>query len=184
VEALQVDLEELIVARGGQIDDARAMKAHQRSIGQSDEWLTPRWILDPLGAFDLDPCASIVRPWATAARHFTVEDDGLRQPWYGRVWCNPPFNRHQRPEWMRRMAEHGNGIMLIPAACETVAFSAHVWGKASALLMLNRRPHFCDTDGSEAPGNSGCTICLVAYGRENALALLNSGLGVVLREAV
>lgn len=158
------------------------MKQHQKSVGLNDEWLTPRWILEPLGRFDLDPCAPVDRPWATADRHYTIEDDGLSKNWDGRVWLNPPFNRYQRNEWMRRMADHGNGIMLIPAACETKPFREHVFGVCSGLLMLSRRPHFYFVDGSEAKANSGCTICLVAYGDENFEVLANSGLGICLVE--
>lgn len=159
------------------------MKAHQQTIGLNDEWLTPRWILAPLGEFDLDPCAPIERPWNTAKTHYTFENDGLRLPWAGRVWLNPPFNRNERPRWMQRMASHNNGIMLVPAACETEAFQKYVFGKAAGLLMLNRRPHFCAVDGVEARANSGCTICLVAYGEPNLDALIDSGLGTVLLEA-
>ena len=63
----------------------------------SDEWLTPKWILDRLGSFDLDPCASVERPWPTAARHYTVKEDGLLQRWEGVVWCNPPYGRAAAP---------------------------------------------------------------------------------------
>jgi len=79
------------------------------------------------------------------------------------------------------MANHGNGIMLIPAACETEAFRTTVLSKASGILMLNHRPHFCDVRGNPAKANSGCTICLVAYGAENLAALICSGLGSVLK---
>lgn len=41
--------------------------SHQRTIGVSQVHITPRWILDPLGSFDLDPCASDPRPWDCAA---------------------------------------------------------------------------------------------------------------------
>lgn len=57
------------------------------------EYLTPKYILDAIGPFDLDPCASIVRPWPTATKHYTRFDDGLMQPWDGLVWLNPPFGR-------------------------------------------------------------------------------------------
>lgn len=155
------------------------MKAHQRTVGTSDEWLTPPWILHSLGSFDLDPCAPETRPWPTASTHITQTQDGLAAQWFGRVWLNPPFNRYQRPRWMAKMASHGNGIMLIPAATETDSFKRWVWGAAHAVLFLDRRPHFYDISGEQAKANSGCSICLVAYGMENARALIDSGLGPV-----
>lgn len=63
----------------------------------TDEWLTPPAIIDALGPFDLDPASPIERPWPTAARHYTIEDDGLAQPWAGMVWCNPPYGRETLP---------------------------------------------------------------------------------------
>ena len=159
------------------------MKAHQLSIGKDDEWLTPPSILRALGQFDLDPCAPSYRPWPMADKHYTAAEDGLSSPWHGRVWLNPPFDRFTRPLWMSRMADHNNGIMLVPAACETKAFADSVFGRCSGLLMLGSRPRFHYVDGSQASANSGCTIALVAYGDENLDALRASGLGFVLVEA-
>lgn len=159
------------------------MKAHQRTEGKNDEWLTPMPIIQALGSFDLDPASC---EWAFSnnyygtsirAAHFL---EGLEQEWYGRVWLNPPFNRYERPEWMAKMADHNNGIMLIPAACETDAFYNFVWPKASGILFLKGRPHFHYADGTRAKANSGCTICLVSYGSENLEALYKSNLGKVL----
>ena len=158
------------------------MKMHQKPFNQSDEWLTPRWILEALGEFDLDPCAPVNRPWDTAKLHYTIEENGLNKPWFGRVWLNPPFNRKEKFKWMEKMAAHGNGIMLVPASCETKAFYEHVWGKCSGILFLKGRPHFCFPDGRQAPFNSGCTIALVAYGGNNLKQLCQSGLGAVVRE--
>lgn len=159
------------------------MKAHQQTIGKNDEWLTPPWLLEPLGHFDLDPCAPHPsrRPWKTAHCHYW--ENGLERDWFGRVWCNPPFNRNQRSKWMAKMASHGNGILLIPAAGETRAFAEHVWGQCDGILILNKRPHFHYVDGTEAKANSGCTICLIAYGPENFETLKQSGLGFALVEA-
>ena len=145
---------------------------------KSDEWLTPPEVLSRLGAFDLDPCSPINRPWPTATHHFTIEDDGLSLSWDGRVWCNPPFGR-EAVKWMRRMAEHGNGIALIPARTETEMFYETVWGRADAVLFMKGHPHFHRVDGSRASFNSGAPICLVAYGVSNVVALDASGLGVV-----
>ncbi len=155
-----------------------SLSAHQSARMKNDEWLTPPEILKPLGAFDLDPCAPVRRPWNTATWHYSIEDDGLIQPWRGRVWCNPPFGR-EAVKWLRRMAEHGNGIALIPARTETAMFYECVWPVADSVLFVRGRPHFHFVDGRRAPFNSGAPICLVAYGRDNTTALLDSRLGHV-----
>ena len=155
-----------------------SLSAHQSAKMQNDEWLTPPEILVKLGKFDLDPCAPVVRPWPTAAQHFTIHDDGLSQPWHGRVWCNPPFGR-EAIKWLRRMAANGNGIALIPARTETAMFYETVWARADAVLFIQGRPHFHRVDGSRAPFNSGAPICLVAYGLANVASLASSGLGFV-----
>lgn len=140
-------------------------------------------ILDKLGAFDLDPCAPIKRPWSTAGVHYTMADNGLVLPWFGRVWLNPPFGK-EAATWMRKMADHGNGIALIPARTETAMFYESVWGRADAVCFLRGRPHFHYPDGTRAPFNSGAPICLVAYGVKEADALDRSGLGVVVAERI
>lgn len=126
-------------------------------------WLTPPEIIDALGPFDLDPCAAVGQPWDTAAKHYTVEDDGLAQEWHGFVWCNPPFGPEAQ-KWLRRMAEHGNGIALVPARTETRWFVSEVWNAAEAVLFLHGRPHFHHGDGTRGKANSGAPICLIAYG--------------------
>ena len=154
------------------------LSAHQSAAMKNDEWLTPPWILRALGRFDLDPCAPVVRPWETADRHYTVQDDGLAQPWAGRVWFNPPFGR-EAIKWLRRMRDHGNGIALIPARTETAMFYETVWGSADAVLFMQGRPHFHYVCGRRAPFNSGAPIALAAYGCQNVEALRKSALGVV-----
>lgn len=166
------------------------MKAHQTTIGKNDTWFTPPEIIAALGgweSFDLDP-ANVPPPYqpknlktAKASCWVGESEDGLSFEWYGRIWLNPPFNRRVRHLWMKKMAEHNNGIMLIPAACETDAFYKYVWPKATAILFLKGRPHFHYVDGTRAKANSGCTICLVAYGEYNAVALEKSGLGQIVR---
>ena len=148
---------------------------HHSPVSQKDEWLTPPHILKALGEFDLDPCAPVVRPWPTAARHYTIEDDGLVKLWAGRVWCNPPYGL-AAAAWLAACAQHGDAVALIYARTETEMFFDHVWGKADAILFLKSRLHFHHVDGLRALNNSGGPSVLIAYGTDNATILENCGL--------
>ena len=153
----------------------KGIGSHQSSNMQNDEWLTPPHILEALGTFDLDPCAPIISPWYTANNKFTIEDDGLKQKWYGRVWCNPPYGL-QAAEWLNKLAEHGNGIALIFARTETRMFFDHVWNKADSLLFVEGRLFFHYVTGEKAAANAGAPSVLVAYGKENSDILKNCGI--------
>ena len=138
----------------------------------NDEWLTPPEIIEELGPFDLDPCSPVGRPWATARKHFTVRDNGLVQPWEGRVWLNPPYGSHLA-RWLSKLADHGDGIALVFARTETAAFFSEVWGRADALRFIKGRLHFHHVDGTRARANGGAPSVLVAYGETNAEAIAN-----------
>ena len=153
----------------------RAMGSHQSAKMISEVWLTPRYILEPLGDFDLDPCAATSRPWPTARKHYTKEDNGLLLPWEGRVWCNPPYGL-QAAKWLQKCAAHKNAIALVFARTETAMFFDWVWPHASALLFIRGRLHFCHANGIRAKANSGAPSVLIAYGEENAGILRSSGI--------
>jgi hypothetical protein len=154
------------------------MGGHHSPASETVVWLTPPDILSALGDFDLDPCAcSEPRPWPTARTHFTVEDDGLTKPWFGRVWMNPPYGPPKVVgPWMRRMADHGAGTALIFARTETALFFETVWRRAAACLFLEGRLFFCRPDGTQAGHNAGAPSVLVAYGEYDAKGLRHSGL--------
>lgn len=147
---------------GAESPASRALGSHQSAVGGSDEWLTPPWLLDALGPFDLDPCSPIKRPWDTAARHYTIEDDGLGKAWGGRVWLNPPYAHSAK--WLNRLAEHGDGVACIFARTETALWFNQVWPRASAILFLKGRLTFHHRTGRKADMNAGAPSALVAYG--------------------
>lgn len=153
----------------------RPVQAHRRELGGTDVWLTPPWLVNTLGPFDLDPCAAPEpRPWPTAHKHYTAEIDGLRQPWHGRCWVNPPYSDNE--PWLSRLADHGHGIALVFARTETAAFHRQVWGRASALLFLKGRVTFHLPDGRPGRFNGGAPSVLVAYGQRDAEMLATCGI--------
>jgi phage N-6-adenine-methyltransferase len=146
-----------------------------------DTWLTPRYILDSLGHFDLDPCAASQNPNWVAANSFTAEQDGLRSSWHGRVFMNPPFSN--TAPWIRQHARYGNGISLVPASVESRVWREVVWKTAKAILLLHGRTRFCNPDGSTTTGRPLRSICLIAWSEADTVMLGESRLaGVLLKE--
>ena len=99
-----------------------------------DEWYTPRWLFDLLDIeFDLDPASSPPELSAVPARRmFTVEDDGLSQPWEGRVWLNPPYSKPT--PWIDRFIGHGHGIALLPAT-STGRWVDRMWADCDGVVL-------------------------------------------------
>lgn len=60
-----------------------------------------RPIADAIDGFDLDVAAG-AEPTPIADETYTVEDDGLSQPWYGDVWLNPPGS--EKKAWYSRLS--------------------------------------------------------------------------------
>lgn len=151
------------------------MGSHQKTKGFKDEWLTPPQIVRDLGPFDLDPCSPINRPWPTAAKHYTIKDNGLMLPWYGRVWLNPPYG-DQTQIWLNRLAAHGKGTALVFARTETEMFFREVWARATAIMFLKGRIRFHLVDGSKGEYTGGAPSCLIAYGPEDTKRLGECGI--------
>lgn len=67
----------------------------------SNEHYTPPGIVDKaralLGGFDLDPAScDKANETVKAEKIWTIDDDGLSKPWYGRVFLNPPGGKLKR----------------------------------------------------------------------------------------
>lgn len=102
---------------------------------QTPEHYTPAIFLDAVytvfgGIPDLDPCSnSREHPNVEAHKHYIAVDDGLVQPWHGRVFMNPPYGREigawidkVRAEWKR--GEMLELIALLPSRTDTAWFNA------------------------------------------------------------
>lgn len=138
-------------------------------------YLTPRWITDSLGPFDMDVAASKERPWDIAKICLVGEHAGgqcgLKTPWRGFVWCNPPYSLRQgENKFIQKMADHGNGLALVNVKTATVLWQDIIFRHATTILFLRKRVMFLTTAGEPTGGTFG-NQCLIAFGNKAARRL-------------
>lgn len=110
------------------IEDRNAWMRPGLMTSDDVEWYTPPEIraavLKALGGIvDVDPCADPGRTFP-ATVHFTEEQNGLAQPWLGRVYMNPPYGRTISAWTTKLRDELRNGwateaVALLPARVDT-----------------------------------------------------------------
>lgn len=153
----------------------------EKSSNATDEWYTPKELIDSLGSFDLDPCAPINPLWETAKVMYNKNDNGLQQNLEGRVWLNPPYSRPLIELFMRKMAEHNNGIALLFNRLDSAMMQDVILKKATSMKILRKRIRFYRPDGTQG-GSPGCGSILFAFGDYNDMILRKNNLqGIYIR---
>ncbi len=107
---------------------------------ENNEFATPTEIWRPLSravdGFDLDPCSG-AEAVPIAPERYTKEDDGLRQPWHGDVFVNPPWSGSDgdgsaKEAWLQKAIsealreETDRIIVLLPVDTSTHWFHSYV----------------------------------------------------------
>ena len=97
---------------------------------------TPQDFFDFLNGifrFDLDVCA--LPENAKCEKYYTPETDGLKQPWVGGVWCNPPYGK-EIGKWCEKAVREREReynrfvVMLLPSRTDTKWFQKYVYPHA------------------------------------------------------
>lgn len=105
---------------------------------------TPKEFFDKVSRifnFTLDACA--LQENAKCSNYYTPEDDGLSKPWWGGVWCNPPYGR-EISSWVKKAYEESQKeynsfvLMLLPARTDTKWWWEYVQGKATLFFIKGR----------------------------------------------
>lgn len=126
------------------------------------EWYTPSAYIElarrVMGGIDLDPASSQEANAVVGARRFfTAEDDGLSQPWKGRVWLNPPYSAPLVNRFCAKLRESyseggvSQAITLTYGATETGWFHALADVAAGVAFPRGRVPYWSTREGGSAP---------------------------------
>ncbi|WP_418544512.1 DNA N-6-adenine-methyltransferase [Hominenteromicrobium sp.] len=109
---------------------------------KTDLWETPQDLFDKLNnefQFTLDVCATPEN--AKCDKFYTKEQDGLKHPWKGTVWCNPPYGRGIG-QWVRRAlfasVSGSTVVMLLPARTDTKWFHDYIYKRNNVEIRFIR----------------------------------------------
>ena len=139
-------------------------------VGKSNTWLTPLPLVRSLGTFDTDPCAHPDHP--TAKNLICLPNDGLVEPWPGRVWLNPPYGR-EAVKWLLKLEEHGNGIAIVFNRLDTKWLLPFT---DDGFFVMTGRVNFIPTIQDITRTQPGVGSLLIPFGKKNKDAIRNSGI--------
>lgn len=107
---------------------------------KKEEWETPQVFFDKLNDefhFNLDVCA--LPNNAKCEKYYTPEIDGLKMPWTGVCWCNPPYGR-KIYKWVEKayyeMQKENIIVMLLPARTDTKWFHNFIYKNTCAEIRF------------------------------------------------
>lgn len=147
----------------------------------TNEYYTPpdyaRLVHAVLGSIDLDPASNrAANRYVRAAAYYTKRQDGLRKPWHGRVFLNPPYGktagRSNQEVWSMHMyrayrrGDFDSGILLIYST-QGYEWYERLW-RLAPVCCARKRICFINAQGEQmSEAKKGSTF--VYFGRRVAL---------------
>ena len=156
------------------------------------EWYTPpsfiTLVREVLGTIDLDPasCAT-AQDWIQAKVFYTQEQDGLSQPWFGRIYCNPPYGSEEVRLMARRFLLHGiekyqastidSAIFLLNRT--GAEWYRHALQNVCAICEVHKRIPFIDAEGKPQRGSRNYNDFLYLGAEKELFAHLFGAVGTI-----
>lgn len=132
-----IDQDQHLFEEPATAEEPPALASHQLlNASNNNEWYTPRPFLDAahelMGGIDLDPASTeFANLTVRAARYYTIDDDGMALPWYGRVWMNPPYGledgESNQARWTRRLVAEYQAGAVTEALILVNAVTGNAW---------------------------------------------------------
>lgn len=127
----------------------------------TEEWYTPPYVIEiarrVLGQIDLDPASCLEAQTVVCAnQYFNLADDGLAQPWPGRIFVNPPYSRAKMKQFVGKLvheyqhnANFVSAVMLCGNRTET-EWCQTLINSADAMCFIASRVRFWGPGGQYA----------------------------------
>ncbi len=175
---------------GREISVAEVTRAHVSHNSGNNEWYTPEEYIVAacfvMGAIDLDPASTVAANVVVGAKSFyTEDDDGLTQPWQGRIWMNPPYSQPLIGQFGERLVEAYSAgdvtqaCVLVNNATETVWFQ-RVASVASAVCFPRSRIRFWHPERVSAQPLQGQAVLYLGCNRKTFMTAFGA-FGLVFR---
>lgn len=139
--------------------------AHRIEYNQQDEWYTPAEYIEAarevMGAIDLDPASSEeAQQIVKATDFFDVRTNGLKLPWVGRVWMNPPYSQPLIEQFIDKLIVEVSDGRIEQAVVVTHNSTDTGWfhrleGIAARLCFTRGRIAFIDRGGNRSAPTQG-----------------------------